>query len=463
MSQKSLTALSLIIAALIGAALLYVRVISSGFVLGTDTFSHPYKSFVAALMVSGLAWVCLIPIFKRSNASSLNKQLWAFVFLGAVFRAMFLESTPIYEDDWNRYLWDGAVTQQGYNPYEYPPDITFVVGPDAPQDVKDLQALSGANGGITARINNPHLTTIYPPVAMSVFSLAAVVKPFSLEVLRIIYLFIELGALWLLFKTLMAYGREPYWALLYWLNPMLIYSVYNAGHMDILLVPFLIGALYLAKRRPLWASLILGLAAAVKIWPLILGPVLLRGHRKSLPIYIGGGIIMGVTALLLMLPMLLSLGEASGLQAYAGGWQRSSFVFGYLESGLGFLGENAGRIARIFIAGLLTALALWFAFKRGNDDKVLPAYLMIIPLCLFLLSPTGYPWYVLWFLPFLPFLPLYGAALLTVTVSIYYVRFAMGERDYYDLYTAYLIPLQFGLPIIVLLWETYALRKRSNA
>jgi len=104
--------------------------------------------------------------------------------------------------------------------------------------------------------------------------------------------------------------------------------------------PFLIGALYLAKRRPLWASLILGLAAAVKIWPLILGPVLLRGHRKSLPIYIGGGIIMGVTALLLMLPMLLSLGEASGLQAYAGGWQRSSFVFGYLESGLGFLGEN---------------------------------------------------------------------------------------------------------------------------
>ena len=89
MSQKSLTALSLIIAALIGAALLYVRVISSGFVLGTDTFSHPYKSFVAALMVSGLAWVCLIQIFKRSNASSLNKQLWAFVFLGAVLRAMF--------------------------------------------------------------------------------------------------------------------------------------------------------------------------------------------------------------------------------------------------------------------------------------------------------------------------------------------------------------------------------------
>ena len=72
---------------------------------------------------------------------------------------MFVGSTPIYEDDWNRYLWDGAVTVEGYNPYEYAPEVTFVVGPEAPQDVKDLQALSGANGGITGRINNPHLTT----------------------------------------------------------------------------------------------------------------------------------------------------------------------------------------------------------------------------------------------------------------------------------------------------------------
>ena len=463
MTQKSLIALTITIAVLIGAALFYVRVISSGFVLGTNTFSHPYKSFAACLIVSGLAWVCLIPLFKRIKDISITKQLWALVFLGIVLRAMFVGSTPIYEDDWNRYLWDGAVTLEGYNPYEYAPEVTFVVGPDAPQDVKDLQALSGANGGITGRINNPHLTTIYPPVAMGVFTLASVIKPFNLDTLRLIYLLIELGGLWLLFKALMAYGREPFWALLYWLNPMLIYSVYNAGHMDILLVPLLIGALYLVKRRPLWASLTLGLAAAVKIWPLILGPVLLRGHRSSLPIYVGGGIIMGVTALLLLLPMLLSLGESSGLQAYAGGWQRSSFLFGYLESGLGFIGENTGQLARLFIAGLLTALALWFAFKRSDTDNVLPAYLMIIPLCLFLLSPTGYPWYILWFLPFLPFLPLYGAALLTVTVTLYYVRFAMGERDYYDVYTSVLIPLQFGLPIVILLWEMYFLRKRCHA
>jgi len=449
------------LAAIILAALLYVRFISIGFVLGTDTFSHPYKSFVAAMITAGFVWMCLIPMFKRLKFS-LGRHLWIFVFLGVVLRAVFFGSTPIYEDDWNRYLWDGAVTAQGTNPYQYPPKATFAVKIDAPDQLKAMQVLSVENGNFTGRINNPHLTTIYPPVAMSVFTLAAVIKPFSLDVLRGIYLLIELGTLWLLLKTLMAYGRDRFWALLYWLNPMLIYSVYNAGHMDVILLPFLIGALYLAKRHPLWASLTLGLAAAVKIWPLILGPVLLRGHRKSFPIYIGGGIIMGLTALLLLTPMLLSLGETSGLQAYAGGWQRSSFVFGYLESGLSFAGENAGRAARVFIAGLLTVLALWLGFKRGDDDKVNPSYLMIVPLCLFLLSPTGYPWYVLWFLPFLPFLPLYGAALLTVTVSLYYVRFAMAERDIYDLYSAYLVPLQFGLPIVILFWEMYILRKRID-
>lgn len=450
------------IATIIFAALLYVRFISPEFVLGTDTFTHPYIGFAAALIIAGLIWMGLIPILKRRERA-LGKGLWALIFAGVIFRLIFLGSTPIYEDDWNRYLWDGAVTSQGISPYEYPPEVTLTVKADASEEVKALQELAIKNENFTARINNPHLTTIYPPVAMSVFTLSAIIKPFDLDVLRGIYLGLELIALWLLMKTLRAYGRQPFWALLYWLNPMLIYSVYNAGHMDIILVPFLIAALYLVKQRPLWASFALGLAAAVKIWPLILGPVLLRGHRKALTVYIGGGVIMGITAFILLSPMLLSLGETSGLQAYAGGWQRSSFLFAYLESALAFAGDNAGRLARIIVAGLVTLLSLWFAFKRADDDKVLPGYLMLIPLWLYLLSPTGYPWYVLWFLPFLPFLPLYGAGLLTVLVSLYYVRYAMGERDVYHVYTAFFIPLQFGLPIVVLLWELIVLRKRAHA
>jgi len=139
-TQKKLTFTVYGLAVLIGAALLYVRFISDEFVLGTDTFSHPYKSFVAMLIFAGLVWMCLIPLFKHLK-KPLGKTLWAFVFLGIVFRAMFLGSTPIYEDDWNRYLWDGAVTAQGINPYTFPPDATFAVHYNASDDLKELQVL----------------------------------------------------------------------------------------------------------------------------------------------------------------------------------------------------------------------------------------------------------------------------------------------------------------------------------
>jgi len=461
MTQKSLTALSLIIAVLIGAALLYVRVISEGFVLGTDTFSHPYKRFAGFMIFAGLVWIGFIPIFKRLPQLA-KPAFWSLITLGVVFRVLFMGSTPIYEDDWNRYLWDGAVTIEGHNPYKHPPEVTFVVAQEAPQDVKDLQALSGRNGGVTTRINNPHLTTIYPPVAMAVFAVSAKIKAFDLNVLRGLYIVIDGLSLWLLVKALSLYGRSSVWALLYWLNPMLIYSVYNAAHMDIILVPFLLLALILVKTRPLWAGVALGLAAAVKLWPLVLGPVLLRHYRSRYVIFVGAGALAGITAVVLILPMLLTLSDDSGLSVYSAEWERSNFLFGYITRSLKFVSDDFAGLARIAVALIVSGLSFWFAFKRNISENTLPAALMLVPLYFFLLSPTGYPWYIIWFLPFLPFLPLYGAALLTVTVALYYVRYAMGERDYYDLYTNIVIPIQFGIPILILMIEGLKLRRKAH-
>jgi len=461
MTQKSLTALSLIIAVLIGAALLYVRVISDGFVLGTDTFSHPYKRFAGFMIFAGLVWIGFIPIFKRLPQLA-KPAFWSLISFGVIFRVLFMGSTPIYEDDWNRYLWDGAVTIEGHNPYKHPPEVTFIVRQDAPQDIKDLQALSGRHGGFTTRINNPHLTTIYPPVAMAVFVVSAKIKPFDLNVLRGVYIVIDALSLWLLIKALSLYGRNTFWALLYWLNPMLIYSVYNAAHMDIILVPFLLSALILVKTRPLWAGIALGFAAAVKFWPLILGPALLRHYRTRYVTFVIGGALAGITALFLTLPMLFTLSDNSGLSVYSAEWQRSNFLFGYIERGLKILFDDFSRLARFVVAIIVSILSLWFAFKRNISEQTLPAALLLIPLYFFLLSPTGYPWYIIWFLPFLPFFPLYGAALLTVTVALYYVRYAMGERDYYDLYTNIVIPIQFGIPILILMIEGLKLRRKAH-
>ena len=129
---------------------------------------------------------------------------------------------------------------------------------------------------------------------------------------------------------------------------------------------------------------------------------------------------------------------------------------------MGFVFDDTGRAARICVAILIAALSFWLGVKRPKNDDLIPAYMMLIPLCLFIISPTGYPWYIIWFLPFLPFLPLYGAGLLTLTVALYYLRYAMSERDSYEIYSNVLVPLQFGLPILVLMFEGFKMRREAR-
>jgi len=407
-------------------------------------------------MLANLIWLGLIFVLKRWTRADVSEQagvtnetttkraqwkiwLWGLLGLSLAFRALFFGSIPIYEDDWNRYLWDGASVAQGVSPYKYSPteildqlgNAREVTGQKtiSPQDGDKLLELSDDGYAILNRINNPTLTTIYPPSAQAAFALAAIVKPLNIDGLRLVFLAVEAITMFLLIKALTLYGRSPLWALLYAFNPLLIYSAFNVVHMDVVLPPFIIAALILIKRRPYWAGAALAGAAAVKVWPL----------------------------------MISELRPSSGLSAYSQNWQRSSFLFPAFMTFLETVMTDPGRFARLTVAAILTGLSLWFGFGHildGKDnaaaqmqDTAIPRAMMLVTLTLLFLSPTGYPWYVIWVIMFMPFIPYYGAAMLCVLVPLYYVRFALGEQGRYGIYTSWLVPLQFGLPMLILLGE----------
>jgi len=442
-------------AALIGAALFLIRHLSADFYLGTTTVDHPYALFTACLIISGLIWGGLIPTFKRwtnSPPQNLQVSLGIIVALGLMFRAMFLGSTPIYEDDWNRYLWDGVVITQGDNPYLYSPNT--VIENQAPLKTQTLHDLSAQNDDFLHRINNPQLTTIYPPIAQAAFALAALIKPLSLDALRFVFLVSEAITMFLMIKALTLYGRSPLWFGLYALNPLLIFSGFNAAHMDILLAPALIGTVIAMRQRPFIAAFLLSVAAAIKIWPLLLAPIIFRPWRKDLKIYMTSALIAAALSLALLWPMLSTLGHNSGLAAYSSQWQRSSFLFPLLERGFAIITDNPGQTARIAVALILISLSLWRGLISpiGELSKR-PGELMLMTLALYLLSPTGFPWYLIWALIFIPFKPLYGLAALCALTPLYYLRFGLGELGHYNIYTNWLIPLQFGIPILILMYE----------
>ena len=452
-------------AALIGAALFFIRHLSAAFYLGTTTVDHPYVLFTACLMISGVIWACLIPAFtkwaeRESNSQSSWQTIGILIALGLAFRAMFLGSTPIYEDDWNRYLWDGLVITQGESPYTYSP--TEIIENKIPENTQKFKDISDNNDDILHKINNQHLTTIYPPVTQAVFTLAAVIKPLSLDALRFLFLISEAITMFLMVKALSLYGRSPLWLGLYALNPLLIFSAFNAAHMDILLAPALIGTVIAMRRHPYIAAVMLSIAAAIKIWPLLLAPIIFRPWRNNLKIYISSACIVGLLSLIMLWPMLSTLGQDSGLAVYSANWQRSSFIFPLMEKTMSLLTTNSGQFTRIIIAAILVSISLWRGLitpigKLSNR----PAELMLLTLALYLLSPTGYPWYLIWILIFIPFRPLYGIAALCFMTPLYYVRFGLGEAGLYSIYTNWLTPLQFSLPMLVLLFEF--LRRKRHA
>jgi len=447
-------------AALIGAALLFIRHLSAAFYLGTTTIDHPYILFTATLMISGVIWACLIPVFKNwtKKTAPVSSSPWPLLGLllaiGIGFRAIFFGSVPIYEDDWNRYLWDGVVITQGESPYAYSP--TAILQDQHPNKTQALKNISDSNEQFLRRINNPDLTTISPPVTQAVFALAAFIKPLNLDALRLLFLLSEAITMFMMIKALSLYDRSPLWLGLYALNPLLIFSAFNAAHMDILLAPALIGTVIAMRRHPFVAAITLSIAAAIKIWPLLLAPIIFRPWRTDLKTYISCALIVAVLSLLMLWPMLTTLSANSGLAAYSTQWQRSSFLFPLLEKGLSWITKSPGDLARIIVAIILISITLWRGLISpvGNMSKR-PAELMLLTLALYILSPTGYPWYLIWVLIFVPFKPIYGLAALCALTPLYYVRFGLGELGQYSIYTNWLVPLQFGVPIIILLFEFF--------
>jgi len=225
----------------------------------------------------------------------------------------------------------------------------------------------------------------------------------------------------------------------------------------------MLAALLCVGKHPFRAGILLSLAAAVKIWPLLLAPVLFRGWRHRPAIYIGVASLVGVLTLGSLAPMLLTLSPEyagnpnSGLSAYSSTWTNSSFLYPGLRDAIGLVFENSDSLARYVVAIILTAFSLWLGFLHPQDKLKIPAHLLILSAAFVLLSPTGYPWYFIWFLMFLPFAIQHwsarGLALLSIGATSYFSRFYLGESGYYSVYQKVLLPIEFGIPLLVLAWD----------
>jgi alpha-1,6-mannosyltransferase len=429
-SMKSAPSTALVAATLTAAGLVGLRALAPDFTIDRPPEEQPVAAAFALAALAGLAFAAMAAALARKPIA--GRSLTALLALGFLLRALFFGSQPILEDDWRRYLWEGAAVAAGVSPYSHPPAEGFLFdafgerkGPSESEAVETLRRIGAGHDAYPELVNHPYLTSVYPPPAQAAFAVAHVIAPFSLDAWRFVLLLVEAGTLLLLLRALAAFALPPSFSLLYWLNPLVIAQTFSGAHMDALIAGPLIAAFLAARAgRPAFAGGALGLAVGVKIWPLLLAPIIFRRFlRAPRALALAAG-AAGLTSLILLAPLLLAASATdSGLFAYATEWQRGAFLFVLMEKAAAIVGVDGGAAARLAAATLCGGAALLLGRTPDDEGRRAPARALTLVMILLALSPTAYPWYAVWAAALLPLSPSLGAALLAAGGAVYMLRF----------------------------------------
>lgn len=410
----------------------------------------PIESAVLLLVAAGLAFVLLARVILAGRSPA--RLLTAGIAAGFLLRLAMLASLPIMETDFYRYLWDGGVSVAGFNPYVPVPAEAAFARDSA------YHALAQESGSVVERINHPYLRTIYPPVAQVFFALSHAIAPWSLTGWRCLLLLSDVLTLALLLQVLARSHLRPEYALLYWLNPIVLKEISNAAHMDVLIAPFLLGAVVLATRQRLnLAILCLAGATGLKLWPVLLVPVVLRAAWNGWPRALGAAALFAVLVAGMHVPVFMAgLDSTSGFTAYAERWEMNNSVsllliaFARWVETWGIAGLGARPVFSALAGAIVATVVLLASIRPVTDPKDLAGRFLAIAATLFLVSPTQFPWYALWFLPLLAIRPHLGLLFYSITLPLYYLRFRYDEIGLAAVFDNGLVWLEHG-PVLVLL------------
>lgn len=348
------------------------------------------------------------------------------VFLvGLAMRLVWFGVSAPLEDDFQRYLWDGAVVASGLDPYRYPPE-RFLGAEAVPHG---YSAVAAAGQETLKRISFPDLRTIYPSSAQLSFAIAHMIAPFSIEGLRIVFLFAEVATFFLMLSLLSVLNASVLWSILYWWNPMVAFSIIGLAHVDALVPTFCLGALLMMiQHRTHIAVALLGVAAGVKIWPMLLLPlVLTRARREPIKLLITCILFLIVLAAAIGPLALSALHPGSGLTAYASSWGNNNAFFAWANFLLSNLidptaAERALRVS-VGLSAFIVSLAL--ARGAGGGPRTLVCSYLIVAAAVFYLSPAQFPWYAVWFLPLAAILRNWPLLLASATLPFYYLFYPL--------------------------------------
>jgi hypothetical protein len=327
--------------------------IVGGLALATRSGCSP-STVIAGLALSFGPYAGAIH-FSRSLTSKRALDLVA-IGTALLFGAAFVAAPPLLSDDLYRYLWEGRLWIEGFNP--------FRLAPDDP-------GLTHLRDDLWGHINNKPLATIYPPLSQLMFVVAQWLGG-NVWTIKLLALVAHLFSVVVVARVCM----ERRAALALALNPLLLSEAALNGHFDILCgAALLISAWALSRHRSVQAGIAACAAVGLKMVGLVVLPLFVRQPKVL--------VATGLGSALLLMPLV---------------WSRAPVdVFALVDrlSRQLFEPASADLVARLVVAAALLVVCALVVHRRLPPLQATRALVW----ALLILSPQVHPWYLAWLLP----------------------------------------------------------------
>ena len=357
---------------------------------------------------------------------SSNKNNLAFLtWIAFLFRVLFILAIPNLSQDFYRFILDGRMILEGFNPYLYTPE-SFLIHNELPvTQAEELYAGMGT-------LNGSHFTN-YPPLNQFCFVIAGIFAGKSILgsaiVLRLLIIAADFGTLYFgkkLLERLKLPARNIFW---YILNPFIIIELTGNLHFEAVMIFFLIWSLYLLHVDK-WklAAVVFACSVSVKLIPLMFLPLffkwfqnrnvitsetkqsvskdeiatsqtprndIINGMTKLITFYA----IVGLVTVLLFLPFYTSAFVTNYAQTVGLWFQNfefnASIYYIAREIGFWFRGYNEiaiiGKILPLIVVLFILYLSI---FKKNNYPKQLINFMLFAFTFYLFMSTTVHPWYL---------------------------------------------------------------------
>ena len=415
------------------------------------------------------------------------------VIFSILFRVLFLFAIPNLSQDFYRFIWDGRMILEGFNPYLYTPH-SFISNGNFP--VENAHELYKGMGDLSAS----HYTN-YPPLKQLFFVIGNLFPGknilSSVIGMRLIIIAADIGTLYFgkkLLEHLKLPSNRIFW---YILNPFIIIELTGNLHFEGVMIFFMVWSLYLLQvGKWKWAAVILACSISVKLIPLMFLPLFFwwfrknpegniivsnakqsfsngnmastqsldadRQTRNNLFNLISFYAIVCITIVLFFLPFfsmefIYNYSKTVGL--WFGNFEFNASIY-YAARAIGYLITGYNEIAVIgkILPVITLLIILGFSFLRKNNTiPDLTTSMLLAFACYLFLSTTVHPWYIATLVILCVFTNYKFPLVWSLVVVLSYLAYSNMDNSE----NLWVIALEYGIVFSVLVWEVFKLKKIS--